>query len=586
MAHPNQIETALRYLQLGDAKRALKAAKLASKQAPRSPLPPNVAGVALSALGRPKEAVPFFSKALKLKPDFLDARQNLSQALIANGRPDRALLVLGAPQPSGPQNWKHHYLMTQAHLAMGNEDDAQLEIDRALATEPKRASLLHLRSKIMLGLGRIGEAIETLGKALVINPNDVQALTDLSLPLARHSKSQAALDTVGRAVEVDPTNIPARFRLATQLVEMGRMSDAQAQYQALLDIHPGHPPALERLAELLPAKEAAKLEQQVRLALGAAPRNSEDRACLLYALSTVSAASGDVEAAQKALASANREMARLNPYDAAADALVTAAILNRFPATPKLAAQKLTEPVPYPVFVLGLPRSGTTLAEAILGMHPNVTPLGERGTLGFLLRNTIENDLPFTHQDAANLKEIDIELLPPLPQDAKVYTDKMPENYRLVGFLEMVHPNAKIIHIRRDPRDKALSMWKSHFSGTALNYTYDLKSIAAKFNLYSETMSHWHRVFPGQILNIQYEDLVADVETAGKQMAAFCGLDWHPDMARPDQSTAQVLTLSATQLRHPVHTKSVGKWRENTDILQPFLDVLNSGSRDGFLGAA
>ncbi len=374
------------------------------------------------------------------------------------------------------------------------------------------------------------------------------------------------------AVSIDPKNIVARFRLATQLVEMGRMSDAQAMYQSLLEINPHHAPTLERLAELLPAQEAAALEEPIRTALTKVPRHSEDRASLFYALSIVQAAADNRKGAHKALQAANREMARLSRYDATADEKVTNAILRRFAKTKKLPTAKQTEP--YPIFIIGLPRSGTTLAEAILGMHPNVTPLGERGTLGFLLRETIEQDLPFSAQDAAKMMQEDKQLLPPLPDQASAYTDKMPENYRLVGFLDMVHPDAKIVHIRRDPRDNALSMWKSHFSSSVLSYTYDLEWMAQKFNLYTETLSHWHDVFPGRILDIQYEDMVADVETVGKKMAAFCGLDWHPEMTRPDKSTEQVLTLSATQLRRPVHTKSVGKWRKESDLLEPFINAL------------
>lgn len=584
MAHPSQIEAALSYLQRGDCKRALKAAKLAAKQAPNSPLPPNVSGIALSTLGRPQEAIPFFQKALKLKPDFSDAQQNLAQALIATGRAPIAIAVLNTPSAQKADSWKRRYILAQAHVALGQERQAVAQIDAALTLEPRRTTLLHFRSRVMLSLGRIPDAIANLNKALEIDPNDVRVLTALSLPLARQAQSQAALETVEKAVAVDPRNAPARFRLATQLVEMGRMEDARREYQTLLGTTPDHSAALERLVEILPSSDAASMEKQVRHALTKAPRNSEDRASAFYALSKVSAASGKTDEAQKALASANREMARIYPYDAAADAKVTAAILDRFPKSLKLPAAR--QDTPRPVFVLGLPRSGTTLAEAILGMHPDVVPLGERGTLGFLLRDTIEQDQPFSAQDATQLEKQDNELLPPLPPHTAAYTDKMPENYRLVGFLEMIHPNARIIHIRRDPRDNALSMWKSHFSGSVLSYTYDLKWMAAKFNLYAEMMTHWQTIFPDRILDIQYEDMVQDVEATGRKMASFCGLDWHDQMAQPNKSTAQILTLSATQLRRPVHTNSIGKWRAEAEVLEPFVNALTPQTRRDLITAA
>ena len=120
-------------------------------------------------------------------------------------------------------------------------------------------------------------------------------------------------------------------------------------------------------------------------------------------------------------------------------------------------------------------------------------------------------------------------------------------------------------------------MWRAHFSGRALSYTYDLQAMAGRFNGYARMMAHWHRVFPGQILDLPYEDMVADVEAASRKLAEFCGLDWTAAMARPDLAAEQVLTLSASQLRQPVHTRSVGGWRKHAETLQPFIAGLDPG---------
>lgn len=573
MTYENDMLDAQKYLQQGNYKRSLKAALSASRKSPGSAVAANITGIATSATGRPGDAIKYFQKALKLTPDFPDAQKNFAQTLILIGRPGVALAQLAKLAIRTPADWKVWYLKAQAELALGKEKDGLASADRALALTATSVTVHHLRSTINLSLGHIKDAIDDLYAALKINPEDVVALTNLSLPLARQTRYEEALEVVQKAVELAPTNVAARYRLATQFVEMGRSEDGIFHYNAILDMQPDHAGALEQLTLLLSKAEVAALEPKIQMALKKVARNSEDRASLFYALSAALSAQEKPLDADKMLGLANKEMANLLPYDPVADADVTRAILGRFPAM--LESDGETSTAPYPVFVIGLPRSGTTLVEAVLGGHPHVAPLGERGTAGFLLRDIIEQDLPFTRNDAIEMIREDQRLMPDLPEGTVAYVDKMPENYRLVGFLKSAYPNARIINVRRDPRDIALSMWKSHFSGTALSYTYDWDRMAFRFNLYAQSMAHWKTVLPRQILDVHYKDLVEDVEATGRRMAAFCDLEWHGAMARPDLNATQVLTHSATQLRRPVHTDSIEKWRKNPDLLTPFVKGLD-----------
>lgn len=573
MSYQTDIADAARYLQQGNYKRALKSAHSAARLAPTSAVAPNLMGIALGASGKPSEAVAQFQKALKLKPDYADAQKNLAQTLLLIGRAAAALPLLRELAKTMPDDWQVWRLKAHAHLGIGQERAALDAADMSVQKAPTLATVFKFRSTVLLAQGRTRDAIADLEAALKIDPHDVESLTNISLPLARQIRSQEALGHVARAVEIDPDYLPARFRLAAQLVEMGKINEAITQYRKILDKTPTHAAALERLTEILPPQQRIALAPQITSALKHAPRPPEDRASLFFAQSRVADAQNNAAAVQKNLALANKEMARLHRYDPAADAAVTTAILTRFASQISVTATAPTAPVP--VFVIGLPRSGTTLAEAMLGAHPHVTPFGELGTAGFVLRDTIENELPFATQDIAAFVSEDQRLLPDLPKGTRAYIDKMPENYRLVGFLKTAYPQARIIHIKRDPRDIALSMWKSHFSGTVLAYTYRLDWMAQKFNLYAQMMAHWHQVLPGAILDISYEDMVRTPEDISKRMAAFCDLDWTPEMARPDQSQNPVLTLSATQLRQPVHTGSIGNWQKNPDMLAEFISGLD-----------
>nr|WP_238936814.1 tetratricopeptide repeat-containing sulfotransferase family protein [Sulfitobacter mediterraneus] len=555
-------------------KRSLKAALSAAKKSPRSAVAFNIAGIAASATGRQTDAIKYFRRAIEIDPALPDAEKNLAQTLILTGRADKAVQLLSVLVQKSPEDWKVWFLKAQAEFGLGKERAALSSSDEAIAKSSGIVTIHHLRSTINLRLGHIKDAIIDLQKVLQINPNDVTALTNLSLPLARQAQSQDALRVVQKAVELDPNNIPARVRLASQYVEMGKPEEGIRHFKIALEIQQYNSAALEQLAHLFADADAAALEPKIRKALEKAPKKSEDRASLLYALSAALAANNESAEAEKTLGLANKEMAHLFPYEAEADAAVTNAILARFPSPMKVEETRRSSC--RPIFVIGLPRSGTTLVEAILGAHPNVVPLGERGTAGFLLRDTIEQDLPFTPEAAAELVKQDQRLLPDLPVSATAYVDKMPENYRLVGFLKQAYPDCKIINVQRDPRDIALSMWRSHFSGSVLSYTYDWDWMAAKFNLYASSMEHWRSVLSGEILDVRYEKLVENVEGIGRQMADFCDLEWHAKMARPDLSTDQILTLSATQLRMPVHKGSVGKWREKAGLLEQFCNGLDT----------
>ena len=129
--------------------------------------------------------------------------------------------------------------------------------------------------------------------------------------------------------------------------------------------------------------------------------------------------------------------------------------------------------------------------------------------------------------------------------------------------------------MRRDPRDIALSMWRGRFTGRALDYTYDQQAMARRFNTYARMMAHWHKVLPGQVLDLSYEEMVSDIDSASRTLADWCGLEWDAAMARPNESAGQVLTMSAAQIRQPVHQRSVGGWKAHETMLGDFIDGLD-----------
>ncbi len=554
-------------------KAALKSAKVGMAREKQNANWPNLAGVSLSALGRHREAVPMFQKALKINPGFTDARRNLAQTLILLQRHETARNLLEPLTQKSPDDGDAWYLLAQCHMAGGGFPQAEQAITRAIDSGPKKARDYRLRALIRERSGRIDAALTDYEAALELNPNHVETLVSISLPLARQLRVDEAEAAVRRAISIDTAHIGARLRLGMHLVESGRTDEAVEVFRAALEIAPNDAEAIEQLAAIQTSEQNRELDVRALTALSVAPRKSTARASLHFARARIAAQAGDKETARTERAAANREMALILPYDRRLDAALVEKLIARF-ASP-IATFESQGQSPLPVYVLGLPRSGTTLAEAILGAHPEVTALGERTAAGSLLQRVIDLDLPFDLAAIEAFRAGDKAMMPNLSEDTRAYVDKMPENYWLIGFLKSAYPHCRIINITRDPRDIALSMWQGRFSGTALNYTYDLSAMAHRFNLYARMMAHWRTILPGQILDVAYEAMVSDVASAGQSMAAFCALDWREEMANPNEHAGQVLTMSAMQLRQPVHTHSVGKWREFAEELAPLIRGLD-----------
>jgi Tfp pilus assembly protein PilF len=564
------LDEAVALLNSGSFKAALKIAKREQKAGSRNPMPWNIAGICLSQQGKFQDAISQFQRALKIAPDFIDARHNLAQTLILAGRANQVPKVLEKHSATDPNAC---YFLAQAYMQEGDIQAAETFISRSIELSAKFAPAYNLRALVRGGQGQEKAALQDLETALQIDPNNVEALVNVSLPLARQNRHADSRQAAERAVAIDPSHIGALLRLGMSQVEAGEFDAAAQQFRRILDLQPNNAQAFEQLSLVLDRDAVAALEPAIRKALTKARSGTAEIAELNFALSRAADATGDKQTAAKARAKANATLAKLQPYDPLADSQQTKDILARFPAEN---ATTPTKPdAPHPIYVFGLPRSGTSLVEAMLARHPGITAMGERAATGFLLQDLIDKNLPFDNQAIAQFRDADQDMLPTCASGTQAYVDKMPENYRYIGFLRAAYPDAKFIHIKRDPRDVALSMWKSHFSGRALSYTYNLRAMAHRFGLYARFMTHWTSLYPDAILTVNYEDLVSDPTAASQTLARFCGLDWVADMVSPEKSDVPTLTMSASQIRKPIHRSSVGTWASQSDELAPFLEALD-----------
>ncbi|MBY6138691.1 sulfotransferase [Leisingera daeponensis] len=573
MTLQNDLQSALGFLNQGKFKQALKQSKGGMKRHKSHPDFPNIAGISLSGLGKHRDAIPYFKKALALAPGFHDARKNLAQTLLFLQQGEPAMKLLERVLKDQPGDQAALYLQAQAHLVMNAPEAAIVTATAALARDPRQPRMLRLRATAWNTLGDEKAALADYQAAVKVNPNDADALQNASLLLARLMRQDEATETARKAVAVAPQNVEARRRLASQLISNGDSAAARGQCLALMELDPKDTQVLEMLARISSRDQNAELLPVAQKALKAAAPRSLDRANVSFALARIADQAGDKEAFAAHNDEANACMAAQTPYDYEGSERQFSRIMAAFPdvITPAETAPE----GPRPIYVVGMPRSGTTLTETVIGLHPDVFPLGERGVPAFLLHPCLDKDQDFTPEAARDFTADDISRLPEMPKGTRAYVDKMPDNYRLLGHLGTAYPDAQFVHLCRDPRDVALSIWRGYFSGSSLTYAYDLKAMAHRFNLYGRLMQHWRQVMPGRIYDLRYETFVADIEGESRKLADFCGLTWVEDMAHPERHEGQVLTLSNTQVRQTAHTRSIGKWEKYADVLAPFIDGLN-----------
>jgi hypothetical protein len=274
-------------------------------------------------------------------------------------------------------------------------------------------------------------------------------------------------------------------------------------------------------------------------------------------------------------------------FDASAHAAHIDGLIRAYSAEAMKALPRATHGSQRPVFIVGMPRSGTSLVEQILSSHPAVFGAGELNDVNALAAQLPEH-LHTRQPYPACLGELTgarldtlaagyLRRLQDLDAQASRVTDKMPHNYLHLGLINLLFPEARVIHCTRDPRDTCLSIYFQSFS-PAHSYATNLANLGFYFREYLRLMEHWRRVLEVRMMEVNYEELVADVEGVSRRMVAFCGLDWDPACLEFQASGRRVSTASYEQVRQPVYTRSAGRWRHYARHLEPLFQALDGVS--------
>ncbi len=516
------------------------------------------------------------------------------------------------PGPAGQRLW----VQARAHIAQRRWEDAQVALDGLLRSKADPVPVRLLLASVCLATGRVRAAVLHLHEAAASLPNDINAIGRVAQALSRLGEARAALDCLAhpavaqsmdvrallvlahvaqglglhvdalalmeRARELGMDGTEFRYFHALQLQFNGRIAEAEAGMESCLAMGPTFGRASLSLARIRKQTAARNHVDFVRARLGTVETGSEDHAALEFALHKELDDLGEHEQAWLALQRGNTAMQRRLGHDRAGERAVFDALIERFdveiPTCQKQAMQQ-----PTPIFIVGMPRSGTTLLERILGNHSMVTPAGELADFPRQLRWTADLhghallDLPLLEAsrrlDFALLGRRYLDQTQWRARGRRFFIDKLPPNFMLLGFIRRALPNARILHMVREPMDVCFSNYRSLF-GDAYAYSYDLESLANHHIQYQRLMRHWRRTMPGFVLDIDYAHLVRDTEEATRNLLEFCGLPYEPSCLETTGDGAPVATLSSAQVRTPIHQRSLGEWRRYEHHLKPLYDAL------------
>jgi tetratricopeptide (TPR) repeat protein len=505
--------------------------------------------------GKFDEAVAAYRQAVSIKPDFAEAYSNLGAALERQGKFDEAIVAYRQGITIRPNFAEAYGNLGIVLKEQGKRDEAVAAYRQAINIKPDDAKAHYNLGVALKEIGTLDEVVAANHQAISIKPDFADAYFNLGLALKEQGKLDESRDALEKAVELSPTSAASHRVLA----DAKRFCSADP-----------HLAAMEKLA---------------RRMTSLSPVEQID---LHFALAKAYDDLGEHEKCFGQLVQGNTLERRRISYD-------EAATLNKFNRTKQVftlelmrGMQDLGDPSPVPVFIIGMPRSGTTLVEQILASHSKLFGAGELDQISKAAAQLSGRDdsvvrypevmSSITAEQLRQFGASYVSSIRTLAPEAQRITDKMPLNFAYVGLIHSALPKARIIHVRRDPLDTCFSCFSKLFAGDQ-PYSYDLAELGRFYRAYEALMEHWRRVLPsGVMLEIQYEGVTADLQGEARRLVAHCGLEWENACLSFHETERPVRTASAIQVRQPIYLSSIGRWRPYARQLGPLVAALEADS--------
>jgi len=482
-----------------------------------------------------------------------------------------------------PRNIDGWLLLSRARLALMQYEAALDAVEKAAALDGKHAGAQLQRIDALMRCGRSKDALEAAKKVETERKFDPAVLLQIGLFYSRINRRVDAAHCYERVRVLQPTNRSAIYRLATAYSALGQLGKAEALLDELLRKDAREFDAYHNRSMLRRQTTEHNHIADMEKVLASAKPGDTAEIPLCYSLAKELEDVGEWKRAFSYLKRGADARKQQVAYDVRGDIAVLDEIRRTFDES-FFAQVRPGDGDESPFFVLGMPRSGTSLVDRIISSHSEVGSVGESDEFSQIVsRRTHQGDsrakVEFQRCRELDFKAVGREfcdsingLLPACPR----LLDKTTANFMYIGLILTALPNAKIVHVRRDPVDSCYAVYKALFRRGS-HYSYDLEDTGNYYLAYLRLMDHWRRLLPGRFLDIDYEELVDAQEEVTRRMIAFCGLGWEEACLSFEKNPSPLLTASAAQVRQPIYNSSVGLWRHYEEELQPLIRILREG---------
>ena len=565
----------------GKIEEAIEAVEALNKNYPNDPLLININGVCNQAQGFTERAIENYEHAIRIKPDYVDALYNLGNIFKDDGRIDDAIKSYEKVIEINPGYDDAQFNLGVSLQILGQVDKAIDHYEKALLSVPDNTGIRINLGFIFQSLGNLDDAIEEYKKVLEMDPNQLIVLNNLGACLKELGEMNQAIEYFEKALEIDPNYAEAHYNLGSVYQDLGEIKQAILCYEKAVVIN-NYPMAYQSLSHLKKYKPNDNQIIQMQSLLKSGNLSQSEKINICLALANIYEKFGNQVEFFNYLNEGNILQKNESSYS-----LVN--IKNEHDAIKKMFQKNLPsveKPISHssskkPIFIVGMPRSGTSLVEQIISSHQRVFGAGELNTLTKLaspiINNFILGDIDqVTEQALLFIRDEYFDILDKLGTKEKIITDKLPLNFQYIGFILSAFPEAKIVHLKRDARAICWSNYKYYFDSKNNGYSNNFEDLVGFYRLYNDLMSFWHDLYPGKVYDLNYEDLTTNQEDETRKLLEYCDLDWDENCLNFHNNDRAVKTISSLQVRQKMYQGSSEDWKKHWAYIAPLIDGLKS----------
>ena len=535
----------------------------------------NNMGNALMDKGDPDAAIVSYKKALKIKPDYAEAYNNMGNALKEKEDPDAAIKSYKKALQIKPDYAVSYYNIGAVLMGKGEPDAAIVSYKKALKIKPDYAEAHYNIGAALKDKGDPDAAIVSYKKALKIKPEYAEACNNMGNALMDKGHLDAAIVSYKKAVQIKPDYAESYKNMGAALMDKGNPDAAINSYKKALAIRPDYADTHRNLSNITIYKtenshflEMQKLYQDKTL-------NDAARCNLSFALAKAHEDLGESKKAFSCFSAGNALRKKMLGYTIDQDQNLFTNLRKAQPSILKHALKYIAnDSGPVPVFILGMPRSGTTLVEQIISSHSGVTAAGELKDIGHFGELLAQGVTQATTEAVSEFRQNYLSELIKRSDGNSLITDKLPQNFRYIPLICSAFPEAKIIHVQRDAAATCWSNYKHYFPANGLGYCYGLKDVTAYYALYSDFMQFLQTSYGDRMYHLNYEKLTTDQDVESRNLIQYLELEWENACLSPQANKRSVRTASQQQVRKKIYKGSSQQWRKYEPLLNGAFDEL------------